>query len=54
MASGLSRDELDRDQRWDAEIRRQAGEQGLPVIDVDGASGADQVAREIARAFRLC
>jgi hypothetical protein len=44
---------LARDQRWDAEIRRQAGEHGLPVIDVDGTRGADQVAHEIARAFRL-
>ena len=44
---------LARDQLWDAEIRRQAGEHGLPVIDVDGTLSPDQVAHEIARAFRL-
>jgi hypothetical protein len=45
---------LARDHLWDAEIRRQAAEHGLPVIDVDGTRSPDQVAHEIARGFRLC
>jgi hypothetical protein len=49
LAARLARDHL-----WDAEIRGQAGEHGLPVIDVDGTRSPDQVAHEIARAFRLC
>jgi hypothetical protein len=44
---------LARDQLWDAEIRRQAEDHGLPVIEVDGTRGPDQVARQVARAFRL-
>lgn len=48
LAARLARDRL-----WDAEIRHQAGEHGLPVIDVDGTRGADEIGHEIAGAFRL-
>ena len=44
---------LARDELWDAEVRRQAGELGLPVVRVDGTRSPDQLAEELARMFRL-
>jgi len=48
LANRLGRDEL-----WDAEVRRQATELGLPVIDIDGTRDAEAVADGLARRFRL-
>jgi hypothetical protein len=48
LANRLARDEL-----WDAEIRAQAEDLGLPVIDIDGTRDAEAVAEELARRFRL-
>lgn len=47
LANRLGRDEL-----WDAEIRRQAAETGLPVIDVDGTRGPEEIAGELAARFQ--
>jgi hypothetical protein len=47
LANRLGRDEL-----WDAEIRRQAVEHGLPVIDVDGTRGPESIADELAANFQ--
>jgi hypothetical protein len=48
IAARLARDEL-----WDAEVRRQAQQWGLPVIEVDGTRTASELADELARDFRL-
>lgn len=48
LANRLGRDEL-----WDAVVRRQAVELGLPVIDIDGTRDAESVADDLARRFRL-
>jgi hypothetical protein len=48
LANRLGRDEL-----WDAEIRRQARQVDLPVIDIDGTRGAVAVADDLAGRFRL-
>ncbi|MFC4855140.1 hypothetical protein [Actinophytocola glycyrrhizae] len=44
---------LGRDALWDAEIRRQARETGLPVIEVDGSRAPESIATELAQRFRL-
>jgi len=48
FANRLARDEL-----WDAELRRQAGEADLPVLAVDGARNAADLADELVQHFRL-
>jgi hypothetical protein len=48
LANRLGRDEL-----WDAEVRRQAGDVDLPIIDIDGTRDAEAVADDVARRFRL-
>jgi hypothetical protein len=48
IAARLARDDL-----WDAEVRRQAGEADLTVLRIDGRRSPDDVADEIARQFRL-
>lgn len=47
MANRLRRDEL-----WDAEIRRQAAETGLPVIVIDGSRPPESIADELAVNFQ--
>lgn len=47
IANRLKRDEL-----WDAEIRRQATETGLPVIDIDGSRPPESIADELAANFQ--
>jgi hypothetical protein len=44
---------LARDQLWDAEVRRQAQESGLPVLQIDGTRSPGDLAGELARRFRL-
>jgi hypothetical protein len=44
---------LGRDTLWDAEVRRQAAEHGLPVVEIDGTRDAPAVADDLARRFRL-
>jgi hypothetical protein len=48
LANRLGRDEL-----WDAEVRRQASDVDLPVIDIDGTRDAEAVADDVARRFQL-
>ncbi len=48
FANRLARDDL-----WDAELRRQATEMGLPVIVVDGSWTEDALADDLADRFRL-
>jgi hypothetical protein len=48
LAARLARDDL-----WDAEVRRQAREADLPVLEVDGTRSAAELASELARMFRL-
>lgn len=48
LANRLGRDDL-----YDAEIRAQAEDLGLAVIDVDGAMSASELADELAVRFRL-
>jgi hypothetical protein len=48
LAVRVARDEL-----WDAEVRRQARETGLPVVDVDGSRDAEALAAGLAAAFGL-
>ncbi|MFH8407560.1 hypothetical protein ACH4FX_22620 [Streptomyces sp. NPDC018019] len=48
LAKRLARDEL-----WDAEVRRQAAVHGNPVITMDGARPATDLADEVAARFRL-
>ncbi len=48
FANRLARDDL-----WDAELRRQAVEMGLPMIAVDGSRSADALADDLAKRFRL-
>lgn len=48
LANRLARDEL-----WDAELRHQADEMGLPVIVVDGSRSAEALADDLADRFRL-
>jgi hypothetical protein len=48
LAARLARDEL-----WDAEVRRQARELDLPLLEVDGSRGPADVAEELGRVFRL-
>jgi hypothetical protein len=48
LAARLARDEL-----WDAEIRRQATELNLPVLDIDGTRDPSDLAGELAAKFRL-
>ncbi|MEV4474561.1 hypothetical protein ACFFR3_23515 [Nonomuraea salmonea] len=48
LAVRVARDEL-----WDAEVRRQARETGLPVVDVDGSRTPDDLAADLAAAFGL-
>jgi len=48
LANRLGRDEL-----WDAEIRRQAAETGLAVLDVDGTRDPESIAGAVASRFRL-
>ena len=47
LANRLRRDEL-----WDAEVRRQATETGLPVIDIDGSRPPESIADELAANFQ--
>jgi hypothetical protein len=44
---------LGRDELWDAVVRRQAEELGLPVIDIDGTRDAESVADDLVPRFRL-
>jgi hypothetical protein len=44
---------LARDRLWDEEIREQAAEFGLPVIDIDGTIAPDRLADDLATRFRL-
>ena len=44
---------LARDQLWDAEIRRQAKELNLPVLQVDGSRTHGDIADELTIKFRL-
>jgi hypothetical protein len=44
---------LARDELWDAEVRRQAQDAGLPVLWVDGTRSAIGLASELAHRFRL-
>jgi len=44
---------LGRDALWDAEVRRQAAETGLPVVDVDGTRDPDAIAADLATRYRL-
>jgi hypothetical protein len=44
---------LARDKLWDAELRRQAAEADLPVLAVDGAHDAAELADDLALRFRL-
>jgi hypothetical protein len=44
---------LARDELWDAEVRRQAREHALPVIDIDGRTRPETLAARIATAFAL-
>jgi len=44
---------LARDDLWDAEVRQQASELGLPIIDIDGTQNAETVANNVAKHFRL-
>jgi hypothetical protein len=48
LTARLARDEL-----WDAEIRRQATELDLPVLDIDGTRDPGDLAGELAAKFRL-
>jgi hypothetical protein len=48
LANRLTRDDL-----WDAEVREQAEDLGLPVIDIDGTRDAGAVADSLARQFKL-
>ncbi len=48
LAARLARDEL-----WDGEVRRQAREFGLPVVQVDGTRSPGGLAGELAGQFRL-
>jgi hypothetical protein len=48
LAARLGRDEL-----WDAEVRRQAQESGLPVLQIDGTRSPGDLAAELAQRFRL-
>jgi hypothetical protein len=48
LAHRLARDEL-----WDAEVRRQAVELGLPIRDIDGTHSVDSLAAELTVQFRL-
>jgi hypothetical protein len=48
LAARLARDEL-----WDAEVRRQTQESGLPVLQIDGTRSPDDLAAELAQRFRL-
>ncbi|MFI7674737.1 hypothetical protein [Actinophytocola sp. NPDC049390] len=47
LANRLGRDEL-----WVAEVRRQARDAGLPVIDIDGTRDPESVADELAANFQ--
>lgn len=44
---------LARDAMWDAEVRRQAEELSMPVIEVDGTASAQELAEDLAKRFRL-
>ncbi|MFI7631190.1 hypothetical protein [Microbispora rosea] len=44
---------LARDRLWDEEVRRQAGELGLPVLPVDGSRSVADLAADLAAMFRL-
>jgi hypothetical protein len=44
---------LARDELWDAEVRRQAREHALPVIDIDGRTRPEPLAARLATAFAL-
>jgi hypothetical protein len=48
LAQRLARDDL-----WDAEVRRQAGEFSLPIRDIDGSRGVDSLADDLATQFLL-
>jgi hypothetical protein len=44
---------LARDHYWDQEIRAEAVEFGLPVVDIDGSASPDEIADDLAARFRL-
>jgi hypothetical protein len=44
---------LERDRMWDAEVRRQADELSMPIIDVDHGLDVEALAEEFAEWFRL-
>lgn len=44
---------LARDELWDAEVRRQAREADLPVLEIDGTHSPSDLAGELAHQFRL-
>lgn len=44
---------LERDRYWDEEIRAEAAELGLPVIDVDGSAKPGPIVKDLATRFRL-
>jgi hypothetical protein len=44
---------LARDRLWDREIRAEAADLGLPVIDIDGSITPDAIADDLAARFRL-
>ncbi|MGP3967152.1 hypothetical protein [Streptomyces sp. 6N223] len=49
----MLRRRLARDELWDAEVRRQAREESLSVIDVDGHTSPEALAARLAAAFAL-
>ncbi len=44
---------LARDRYWDQEIRAEATDRGLPVIDIDGSAPPEAIADDLAARFRL-
>jgi len=42
-----------RDELWDAEVRRQAADLGLPVLAVDGSRDLADLVADLATRFRL-
>lgn len=44
---------LARDRYWDQEIRAEATDLGLPVIDIDGSATPEDIADDLAARFRL-
>ncbi len=44
---------LARDRYWDQEIRAEAAELGMQVVDIDGSASPDAIAEDLAARFRL-